>query len=218
MQRSIWFVLPLLAIAAFSQGTEKVGGDYAEALNGLLSERFEATRVQRDKAVAGLTTRDAVLARQRLVREAFVKGIGGLPTEKTPLNAKVTGKVDRDGYVIEKVIFESLPGFRVTANLYLPKTGKAPFPAMLGTAGHAATGKGGETYQSVWQTLARRGVAVFAFDPPGQGERYEYLDPKTGKSTVGAGVAEHNMTGMQCLLTGQSIAPVFLGVGRHPRV
>ncbi len=213
MKHCLWFVLPLLAVAACSQTQERVGGDYASALNRVLTERFEANRQQRDKAIAALTSEAAVLARQQRVREEFIKGLGGLPSQKTPLNAQVTGKLDRDGYVIEKVIFESLPGFRVTANLYLPKSGNAPYPVMLGTAGHADAGKGGDTYQTVWQTLARRGVAVFAFDPPGQGERFEYLDPKTGKSTVGAGVREHNMTGMQCLLTGQSIARYFVWDG-----
>jgi cephalosporin-C deacetylase-like acetyl esterase len=47
---------------------------------------------------------------------------------------------------------------------------------------------------------------VLAYDPPGQGERLEYFDPKTGKSTVGVGTREHDMTGAQCILTGAAFA------------
>ena len=213
MKRFGWIALLVIVWVACSPTQERVGGDYARSLDQLLADRFETNRQERDAALQSLHTKADAEARQQKVRERLVALVGGLPQEKTALNAKVTGKLDRDGYVIEKVIYESLPGFKVTANLYIPKTGKAPFPAILGTAGHANTGKGGDTYQAVWATLAKRGVAVFAFDPPGQGERYEYLNPATGKSTVGAGVPEHNMTGMQCLLTGQNIARYFIWDG-----
>lgn len=206
--------LPLMAGGMlWAQTPEGVGGEYFRPFEQLLTQRMEQTRVARDREMAGLTTEAAVRARQERVRKAFVAALGGLPTDKTPLRAQVTGVVERDGYVIEKVVFESLPGFRVTANLYVPKTGRPPYPALLGTAGHSAEGKAGGTYQSVWMTLAKRGYVVLAYDPPGQGERFEYLDKATGKSLVGAGVAEHNMTGMQCLLTGQSIARYFVWDG-----
>lgn len=203
----------ILAPVLLGQLRGDAGGEYVRLLNQLLENRFEANRVERDRALASMTSKQQVLARQQRVRDRFVAELGGLPTTKSPLKAQVTGTVDREGYTIEKVIFESLPGFKVTANLYLPKSGNKPFPAVLGTAGHSATGKAGSTYQAVWVSLARRGWAVLAFDPPGQGERFEYLDPKTGKSRVGAGVPEHNMTGMQCLLTGQNIARYFVWDG-----
>ncbi len=203
----------ILASSLWGQPRDGGGGEYLGQLNQLLETRFEANRAERDRALADIASKQQVLARRQRVRDRFVAELGGLPATKSPLKAQVTGTVDREGYTIEKVIFESLPGFKVTANLYLPKTGKKPFPAVLGTAGHSATGKAGGTYQAVWVSLARRGWAVLAFDPPGQGERFEYFDPKTGKSTVGAGVPEHNMTGMQCLLTGQNIARYFVWDG-----
>ena len=60
-------------------------------------------------------------------RIAVSQGIWPTP-EKTPLNAVVHGKVDRGDYTVEKVFFESVPGFFVTGNLYRPKhqTGKQP--------------------------------------------------------------------------------------------
>src|SRR6478752_3127192 len=55
------------------------------------------------------------------------QGLWPLPT-KTPLNAVVHGKVERDDFTCERVYFESMPGFYVTGNLYRPKgkSGKLP--------------------------------------------------------------------------------------------
>ncbi len=125
------------------------------------------------------------------------------------MNARTTGGFSRAGYRVEHVVFESMTGFRVTANLYVPLEGTGPFPAVLGTAGHSDIGKANPTYQMVWISLARRGYVVLAYDPPGQGERFEYLDKSTGKSRLGAGVPEHIQSGMQCMLTGTTIAGYF---------
>ncbi len=139
--------------------------------------------------------------------------IGGLPDLRAPLNARVTGAFDRPGYRVEKVVFDSLPKFRVTADLYLPLTGQPPFPAVLGVAGHSGNGKASATYQHTWITLARRGYVVLAYDPPGQGERLEYFDPELGHSRLSPGVNEHNNAGLQCLLTGAPIARYFIWDG-----
>jgi dienelactone hydrolase len=61
-------------------------------------------------------------------------------------------------------------------------------------------------YQHAWISLARRGVMVLAYDPPGQGERLEYYDAASGTSRIGIGTREHTHAGQQCLLTGTSIA------------
>jgi len=189
------------------------GGDYATLLDQVLEQRLEENRKERDKAIAALTDKGAVEARQKHIREEFTKLIGGLPEGRTPLNAKVTGVLDRESYTIEKVVYESMPGFKVTANLYIPKNGKGPFPAVLGTAGHSPVGKAADTYQSFWSTVASRGVVVLAFDPVGQGERLEYLDPTTGKPTIPSGTSQHSVPGMQMLLTGQNIARYFIWDG-----
>lgn len=152
-------------------------------------------------------------AQRSPLQERIVALMGGLPAEKTPLNARVTGGFTREGYRVEHVVFESFPGFRVTANLYIPSSGRAPCPAVLGTAGHSDIGKANGTYQAVWISLARRGYVVLAYDPPGQGERFEFLDKATGKSRLGPGVREHIQAGMQCLLTGHTIARYFVWDG-----
>ncbi len=140
--------------------------------------------------------------------------IGGLPQFRTPLNARVTGVVERPGYRVEKLLFDSLPGFHVTANLYVPLGKPGPFPAVLGTAGHSQAGKAGATYQRAWISLVRRGYVVLAWDPPGQGERIEYFDPEMQRPRLRpGGVDEHIMAGLQCLLVGHSIARYFVWDG-----
>lgn len=130
-------------------------------------------------------------------RECF----GPMP-EKTPLNARITGTVERDAYRIEKVIFESRPGFLVTANLYIPNGGKGPLPAVVGSCGHTDEGKAGDSYQAFSQGLARLGYVVLIFDPIGQGERLQYVTPDL-KPGIGIGVEEHVHAGNQQLLVGE---------------
>jgi len=190
-----------------------VGGQYAVPFETWLTRQAEQHWDQREQALERLATAEQIRERQAYVRQVMLSTIGGLPTTKAPLNARVTGSFTRDGYRVENVIFESQPGFLVTANLYLPTTGRAPYPAVLGVAGHTANGKASATYQSAFIGFAKQGFAVLAYDPPGQGERLEYLDPDTGRSRPGPGVAEHNMAGLQTLLTGQTLARYFIWDG-----
>jgi dienelactone hydrolase len=135
------------------------------------------------------------------VRSKIQQSFGPFP-ERTPLNARVTGTVERDAYKIEKVIFESRPGFLVTANLYVPQGRKFPLPGVVGTCGHSANGKAAEAYQSFAQGLARQGYVVLIYDPIGQGERLQYPNDDL-KSRVGVGVLEHLLAGNQQYLVGE---------------
>jgi cephalosporin-C deacetylase-like acetyl esterase len=137
----------------------------------------------------------------RGVREKIAKCFGKFP-EKTPLNAKITGKLDRDTYTIEKVVFESRPGFLVTANLYLPKGAKGPRPGIVGSCGHSHNGKAEPAYQSFCQGLARMGYVVLIFDPIGQGERLQYGHVEKPERP-GVGVGEHLLAGNQQFLVGE---------------
>lgn len=174
------------------------------ALESWLSGLARAQWTARREKVNALRTPAEIRVRQEFVRKWLSDAIGGLPP-KTPLNAKITGTLQRGDYRVEKLIFESMPRFFVTANVYVPaRAGR--FPAVLGVAGHSDTGKSIDTYQHVWISLAKRGFVVLAFDPPGQGERSEYFDAALGKSKVGIGTREHIMAGLQCLLTGTTFA------------
>lgn len=68
-------------------------------------------------------------------------GLWPMPGERPPLNAKVFGKVDREDYTVEKVIFESLPGHYVTGNLYRPRGKPDRLPAVLNPHGHWTGGR-----------------------------------------------------------------------------
>jgi dienelactone hydrolase len=157
-------------------------------------------------ALDALKTRAEAEAHVLLVRDKIRRCFGPFP-EKTPLDPRITGVVERDRYRIEKVVFESRPGFLVTANLYLPKASR-PLPGVVGTCGHSANGKAGETYQSFAQGLARMGYICLLFDPFGQGERLDYAH-MTVKPAICAGVGEHLYAGNQQALVGE-----FLGAWR----
>jgi dienelactone hydrolase len=149
-------------------------------------------------------------ARRQRVRTAFLHAMGGLPDERTPLNARCTGTVDQDGYTIEKIIYESQPDFPVTSALYLPKGLESPAPAVLFVHGHSDAGKSYPEYQAVCIDLVRNGFVVLAMDPPGQGERKQTYDPQKGTVRIPACTSEHTYMGMQQVLGGASLARYFI--------
>jgi cephalosporin-C deacetylase-like acetyl esterase len=167
---------------------------------------------EHDREIAAIRTPDDIAARQRLVRERILSTIGPLP-QRTELKAQVTGTLTRGDYRVEKILFQSQPGFYVTALLYVPTRGKGPFPAVLGTCGHTDNGKAADVYQRLWISLALKGCVVLAFDPPGQGERFMYWSEDLGQSVLPGTVIEHTMAGVQCLLTGSNVAAYFIWDG-----
>ncbi len=124
---------------------------------------------------------------ERVRRQMLVsQGLWPLP-EKTPLNAVVHGKVDQGDYTVEKVFFESFPGFYVTGSLFKPKNKEGKRPAILCPHGHWANGRfhdmgeaavkaeidkeaerfvvgGRNPLQARCVTLARMGCVVFHYD------------------------------------------------------
>ncbi len=178
----------------------------AATLDEYLTAQAMRQLQERSARVAGLRTPEEIRRRQEEIRAKVLAALGGFPGVKTELKPRITGTLDRGDYRVEKLVFESLPGFHVTANVYVPKNAQPPYPAVLGVAGHSTNGKASSTYQHGWIGMAKRGILVLAYDPPGQGERSEYLDPSTGRSRTGIGVPEHIMAGLQCLLTGGNIA------------
>ena len=149
----------------------------------------------------------------------FKKQLGGFP-KRTPLNPQIVGELSGDGYRVEKILFESRPGHHVTGNLYLPKQG-GPYPAVLIPCGHSHNGKASGWYQRMGILLARNGMAALCYDPIGQGERYQALDPKHEHETfpfLGSKRAvphprvrflctiEHTLMGQGCILLGSNVA------------
>src|SRR5690606_34002111 len=99
-----------------------------------------------ERLVAGLETPADWRLRREQVRETILELLGPFP-ERTPLNARVTGTVEGDGYRVEKIVFESEPGFMVTAALFLPEGVRGRGPAILHLNGHTQISFRGEAYQ-----------------------------------------------------------------------
>jgi len=178
-----------------------------EMLPSYLNRTAIALLEERKRTVSLISTAADVAKRKAYVRDRMLSALGGLP-ERTPLNARVVGALDRDGYRVEKVIFESQPRFYVTGNLYLPKAGQPPYPAVLFPLGHERGGKPNPDWQHVLVSLARRGFVAFTWDTLGQGERSQFFDTDLETSKLGETgyTTEHTMIGAQCWLAGDNIA------------
>jgi cephalosporin-C deacetylase-like acetyl esterase len=160
---------------------------------------FEARR----KTVEALQTPEQILARSKALREQYLAAIGPMP-ERTPLAARTVGTLDRPGYRIEKVIYESRPNHHVTANLYVPKSGKPPYPAVLVPCGHSKNAKAYDSYQGASILLATHGFVALCYDPIGQGERIQTFDAD-GKMPVW-GTTEHTLIDIGAQLVGRCAA------------
>src|SRR5713226_5621432 len=175
-------------------------------LPAYLKSKAFALLEERQQKVSHISTPADLKARQQYVREHIWSYLGGQP-ERTPLNARIVGALDRGDYRIEKIIFESRPGFYVTANLYLPKSGTPPYPAILYPLGHERGAKAHQAWQRCLASLARRGFVCLAWDPLGQGERVQMYDEDLHDSKAqGGSTVEHTIIGSQCLLTGTHVA------------
>lgn len=161
---------------------------------------------QRNDDVRKIDTREGWEQQQAKVREKLMEIVGPFP-EKTPLNPQVTRIIDKGWYRVEHVIFESQPGLYVTSSLFIPKSleKNEKAPVVLYASGHSDAGyRGG--YTRIILNLVKKGFVVFAWDPIGQGERKQYIDPSTGKSIVGGPTREHLYAALPTFLTGSSLA------------
>jgi len=174
--------------------------DYSRDLERYLVGLSNEARERRKRVINAISTRQEVLDRQKMVVAELWKMLGG-PLDRTALNARVTGIVERPGYRIERVTFESRPRLHVTANLYVP-AGAGRRPAILSPLGHSVNGKAWPSYQRLFSNLARKGYVVLAYDPFGQGERIEYPGSGPGQSALGGGTSEHEYAGRRLILLG----------------
>lgn len=172
--------------------------------NSMIQQMNNARQARR-ALLAKIQSKEDVADRTETVRSQLWKLLGGRP-EETPLNPRITGAVERNGYRVEKLIFESMPRVYVTANVYVPTVGKPPFPAILAPLGHSANGKAAMRYQYTYQTLARKGYVVITWDPFGQGERIQYLQPGTNHTRMHQISMEHTQAGRPMILFGNGFA------------
>jgi dienelactone hydrolase len=167
---------------------------------------------RREEQVGRIVSAQQWLARRADVRRTLGELVGRFP-ERTPLNARVTGTLQGDGFHVEKLLFESMPGYWVTAAVFVPESIAERRPAIVYASGHSVDGFRSATYQTAILNLARQGFIVLAFDPVGQGERRQYDDPETGMTRVGGPTREHSYPGAQIFLTGDSPALYFIWDG-----
>jgi len=173
-------------------------------LNAIAFSQLAARR----ERIGKLRTAEDWKARRQEVRDALAKVVGPFP-ERTPLNPRVLGTVKKEGYRIEKVVFESEPKFFVTACLFIPNQLNGRTPAILNVIGHTGIAFRGASYQRLLLNLVQKGFIVLAMDPIGQGERLQYYDPALKTSSVGGSTAEHSYLANQCFLVESSAARYF---------
>lgn len=133
---------------------------------------LEATRLSERIHEGAESKADWESKRPQLKQEFFdMLGLWPLP-ERTPLNAKVTGKLERDGYRVENVHFQSKPGLYVTGNLYLPAKIEGKLPAILYVCGHSGKGRDGNktAFQHHGQWFATHGYVCLIIDTLQLGE------------------------------------------------
>ncbi len=131
------------------------------------------------------------------------KSIAGSFPESTPLNAQTVETIQRDGYTIEKVIYESFKNHHVTAILYIPNA-DYPLPAALFFCGHEREAKAVVSYQKLAILLAQNGFVVLVIDPISQAERFQLTDEE-GKPVTRGGTTEHTLLNVGSNLVGTNI-------------
>ncbi len=117
---------------------------------GKAFEQLDARKAQIEK----LNTKNEWLARQREVRKKLLEIIGPFP-ERTPLNARITGVVEKDDYRIELLLYESMPGYYVDGAIYIPKGLKRKAPAVFYACGHSVEGFKVGIYQYIMLSLQK---------------------------------------------------------------
>lgn len=173
---------------------------------------LDSLALKRKADLAALKTPAEWRATQAKTRQRLNQIFGELP-QKTPLNARVVGRLEREAYTIEKVIFESQPRYYVSANLYIPKGRPFPLPGIVFPCGHSDNGKGYDSYQQSGSGFALKGYIVLVFDPMGQGERSEYWDAARQQHLVRLGVTQHHYVRQPALLVDWTLTGLRLWDG-----
>ena len=95
----------------------------ARAFENALQREFLARIEERSQEFERLQSTDDCWHWQESRREYFLRQIGGLP-HRTSLNPRTIATLQGEGYRIEKNLYQSRPGFHVTANVYLPESAR----------------------------------------------------------------------------------------------
>lgn len=199
--------LIIIAITLFAgeflmalHGKDMTFGRYGGMLHAYYLKQFrEAAEARRERLNRVRNKADAEMY-VNSVRERIRQSFGRFP-ERTALNARITGQTVSGAFLIDRIIYESRPGFQVTGNFYKRRDLTGRCPGVLLLLGHSNSGK--KAYQRVAQYLASCGYGVLAVDPVGQGERRQF-SPSDAEIT--GCVSEHNMLGKKLHLLGENLS------------
>src|SRR5437660_1619663 len=117
-------------------------------------------------------SRKVWLQRRPRLREAMFTAMGPFPEKPCTLNPQALGVLERSGYRIEKLIFQSRPDVWITANAYVPEVVKGKAPAVLVVHGHWPWARIDPVVEARCLGLVKLGFFVLAVDAFGAGERY----------------------------------------------
>jgi len=175
-------------------------------LSEFIWNKCEKNLKTQEDIIANINTIEQWEIKKNEIKENMLKSIGYLNFIKTPLNSKITGVINKEKYIIKKIIFESHKDFYVTGNLYLPKNINKKVPAVLFLSGHNYDSKANKGLQLAAIELVLNKIAVFCIDPPGQGETENFIN----RDDISWGTKEHSYVGMACTLMGTNLIRYFI--------
>ncbi len=180
-----------------------------------------------DAALARFPDHDSWDAYAQHVRERIQEGAELSPwPERTPLNAVIHSRRVFDGYTVENVFFESVPGSYVTGNLYRPLNGKPPYAAIISPHGHTGPVVKPEDYarqgrfepgmQTRCANLARMGAVVFSIDMFGCGDSIQLVSQNAHRQPLAFTIQTWNsMRTVDFLLSLEGVDPKRIAVSGY---
>ena len=181
----------------------QTNGLYGTMLQDYYASIMAETMERRRAELAKIKTPAQARAYVKSVRAKYREALGEFP-KKTPLKPVVTRTQVIDGIAVDNVIFESRPGYKVTANFLRPEKFSGKLPGVLGVMGHAEEGNLSTAYQSFAFGLAKKKFAVLLVEPAGQGERKQFWNtPGIDQTKLGC-CSEHNLCNKMLLLQGDA--------------
>jgi len=173
---SLTLLFNLIDAAAQSENTKKSASQLQLCQGNYWTEQQGKTFLEAQKK--SYTNQKEWEQRARLIREQILRGTGleKFP-QKCPLNAIMGPKRVYEGYQVQNVAFESLPGVYVTGSLYTPTYAKGKLPGIISPHGHWSkpgdVGRYRPDAQKRHAALARMGAIVFGYDMVGYGQMGE---------------------------------------------
>jgi len=192
-------------------GFHDVGSQLLAHLRRRTERQLAAAHERNDRIASPVD----VAERQAEIAELVLAGMGSLPPRQPgPPPYEEVGRIQRDGFVLHKLIIETVPGVFAPALLSIPDDLAGPTGAVLFSCGHSVNGKAAPLYQAACARFARNGLVTLVLDPIGQGERWSYVEPD-GSVSVPCNTHEHSFAGVQCWWIGDSITRWFVHDARR---